>query len=68
MIDIKLELERIKKRQNELNKLIDGQKKKMSIPNYETKVPQNVRNENAEKLAGYEREFIEIENSSKDFT
>lgn len=57
LIDIKLELERIKKRQNELTKLMDGLKKKINIPGYNEKVPESVRNDNAEKLGGYEREF-----------
>ncbi len=59
LIDVKLEIQRLKKRENELNKLMEGLKKKMSIPNYETKVPENVRNENAEKYSTYEREHIE---------
>lgn len=66
LIDVKLEIERLKKRQNELTKFIDGQKKKMTTPNYETKVPESVRNENSEKLATYEREFQEIGKSQKD--
>jgi hypothetical protein len=48
--------------------LIDGIKKKTSIPNYETKVPENVRNETAEKLNGYLREFSENEKSIGDLT
>lgn len=46
LIDIKLETERVKKRNSELLKYAEGIKKKMSIPNYETKVPANVRTEN----------------------
>lgn len=68
LIDIKLEIARITKRQNELNKLMDGLKKKMSIPKYEERVPENVRNENAEKFANYEREFKEIEKSKSDLS
>ena len=63
---MKLEIERIKKKQNELTKFIDGQKKKMAAPNYETFVPEAVRNENAKKLAGYEREFAENTKSQSD--
>jgi valyl-tRNA synthetase len=59
LIDIKLEIERINKRQNELTKLMDAMKKKINIPNYETKVPETVRAENAEKLGNYDREFGE---------
>jgi valyl-tRNA synthetase len=43
LVDIKLEIERVKKRNAELNKYIEGMNKKISIPNYETKVPANVR-------------------------
>lgn len=35
LIDIKLEIDRLKKRQAELQKLIDDIKKKTSVPNYE---------------------------------
>lgn len=57
LIDIKLELERIKKRQNELTKLMEGVKKKMNMPGYNEKVPENVRNDNIEKIGGYEKEY-----------
>ena len=66
LIDIKLELERIKKRQNELTRLMEGQKKKMSIPNYEAKVPESVRNENSDKYNGYELEHQANENGQKE--
>ena len=61
LVDFKLELERIMKRMTQLTKLMDVLKKKMSIPNYEDKVPEAVRNDNSEKLGGYEREFSELE-------
>ena len=38
----------------------------MATPNYETFVPEAVRNENAKKLAGYEREFAENTKSQSD--
>ncbi len=38
----------------------------MAVPNYESKVPESVRTENSEKLAIYEREFLENEKSQKD--
>lgn len=38
-------------------------KKKINIPNYETKVPEQVRKDNAEKLNNYEREFESNEKS-----
>ena len=45
---------------------MEGLKKKMSIPNYDTKVPESVRNENAEKYSTYEKEFAGTQNSQKE--
>lgn len=45
---------------------MDGLKKKMNVPGYEAKVPENVRNENQEKFNGYQREFTENEKSQSD--
>ena len=63
LIDIKLEIDRLKKRQNELQKYIDDVKKKTSIPNYDTKVPESVKAENAKKIATYETEYAENQKS-----
>ena len=63
LIDIKLEIERLKKRQNELKKFMDDQQKKMNVPNYETKVPESVRSENTKKFNTYETEFNENQKS-----
>lgn len=51
------------KRQKELDNMTEKQKQKMSIKDYETKVPENVRKENDEKLLGYERENSRIGDS-----
>lgn len=59
LIDIKLETNRIEKRVKELETLKTNLNKKMTIPNYETKVPQNVRDENTEKMRGYDNEISE---------
>lgn len=59
LIDIKLEIDRLKKRQAELQKLLDDIKKKVSVANYEERVPENVRSENAKKIATYETEHAE---------
>ncbi len=40
----------------------------MSIPNYETKVPENVRKENAEKLKTYETELKANEKSTQELS
>ena len=59
LIDISLEVQRIEKKQVQLQKLLDGIVKKMSIADYETKVPEKVKAENLEKKKGYEREIEE---------
>ena len=66
LIDVKLEIQRITKRQNELTKLMDGLKKKMNVPGYEQKVPEAVRKENQDKFDTYNREFTENEKSQAD--
>lgn len=60
-IDIKVEMNRLEKRQGQLNGLFEGQKKKMTIPNYETKVPEKVRLTNQTKLDEYTNEIAELE-------
>lgn len=59
LIDIKLETARIEKRIKELDNFKAGMVKKMSIPNYETKVPESIRNDNTEKVQGYDFEIAE---------
>jgi valyl-tRNA synthetase len=68
LIDIKLEIDRVKKRNAELTKYIDGLNKKTSIPNYEAKVPANVRQENSDKLNTYKTEFEANEKSVQELT
>lgn len=60
LIDISLEVARINKRVKQLEDLRSKQQQKMSIPDYMTKVPEKVRNENTEKLAGYDNELAEV--------
>lgn len=43
LIDMKLETARIDKRIKEIETLKAGMMKKMTIPNYETKVPESIR-------------------------
>ena len=59
LIDIKLEIDRLKKRQAEIKKYMDDLSKKMSFPGYEAKVPEAVRAENTRKMNGYEAEYNE---------
>ena len=63
LIDIKLEIDRLKKRQAEIQKYMDDLKKKTSIPNYDQKVPEAVKAENAKKMATYETEYSENQKS-----
>lgn len=59
LIDIKLEIGRINKRTKQLEDLKGKLVQKITMPGYETKVPPNVRAENDEKVAGYDREISE---------
>lgn len=59
LIDIKLETDRINKRIKEIEKLKEGMVKKMSIPNYATKVPESIQKDNTEKVQGYDFEIAE---------
>lgn len=52
LVDAERELEKFKARLKGVNDELAKLKKAMSIPNYETKVPENVRQQNDEKLAG----------------
>ena len=57
VIDIKLEIERVGKRNAQLDKLREGIQKKIDMKGYEKKVPEAVRNENIEKLKNYQTEI-----------
>lgn len=57
LIDIKLEMARITKRLKQLEDLASKLQQKMSIPDYEDKVPLKIRNDNDAKLAGYRSEI-----------
>lgn len=59
LIDIKLEIGRINKRVKQLEDFKSKLHQKMNIPNYDTKVPANVKQENTDKMAGYDIELQE---------
>lgn len=61
LIDIKLEVGRVQKQQAKLQDWMDKLQKKMSIPQYEEKVKESVRQENSDKMAGFQKEFAENE-------
>ena len=64
LIDIKLEIQRLEKRNGELNKLIEALQKKMK--NYSEKVPQDIRDEDKNKFDTYSSELQFVVESIKD--
>lgn len=52
-IDATKEVTKLEKQLADMRRLIEASKKKMTIPNYETKVPEAVRLTNTEKLDSY---------------
>lgn len=59
-IDVIKEVAKLEKQQQGLLKQIEGTKKKMAIPNYETKVPVEVRQANTEKLETLEAQATQL--------
>lgn len=57
IVDIKLEIERVNKRNTQLSGLIEKLQQKINMKGYDKKVPEAVRNENLEKLKSYETEI-----------
>lgn len=60
LVNIEDEIARIAKRVTQLEDFKAKMVKKMSIPNYEEKVPEKVRTENDEKMKTYEVELEEL--------
>eukprot|EP00743_Colponemidia_sp_Colp-15_P000988 GILK01001092.1.p1 GENE.GILK01001092.1~~GILK01001092.1.p1 ORF type:complete len:1074 (+),score=191.88 GILK01001092.1:330-3224(+) len=63
MVDIGAETAKLNKKKGEVQKLLDSYKKQMSIPNYETKVPANVRENNQKKWDERAKELEAIDNA-----
>ncbi|KPI87024.1 putative Valyl-tRNA synthetase [Leptomonas seymouri] len=59
-IDADKEVAKLEKQLAGLTKQIEGTKKKMSIPNYETKVPEEIRLANTEKLHTLEMQETQL--------
>jgi valyl-tRNA synthetase len=59
-IDVEKEVAKLEKQLAGLTKQIEGTKKKMSIPNYETKVPEEIRAANTEKLHTLETQEAQL--------
>lgn len=64
-LKLDVEIERLKKKLAENDNFITNLKKKMSIPNYEQKVPAEIRKSNDEKLEEYLIEKTKLEQSLK---
>jgi len=66
-INIRAEITRLEKKIEENNKFIDGIKKKTSAADYETKVPEKVKKQNAEKLEGYTNDNAKLNEALDNF-
>jgi len=66
LIDIKLEMERVAKRNTQLQGLKEKLEQKMNMKGYEKKVPEAVQKENLDKLKGYETEINQNIKGSED--
>mmetsp|Transcript_45243 Transcript_45243/g.60039 ORF Transcript_45243/g.60039 Transcript_45243/m.60039 type:complete len:120 (-) Transcript_45243:156-515(-) len=64
LIDIKLELKRIAKRAKQLSDLKEKLEKKMSAASYQERVPENVRKQDGDKLAGYVTELETLDSQT----
>lgn len=59
-IDVEKEISKLEKQIAGIGKQIEGTTKKMSIPNYEVKVPEDIRKANSDKLAGLEGQMSQL--------
>ena len=59
-IDVSKEIAKLQKNSDGLRKQLEGLQKKVSIPNYETKVPENVRKLNAEKAESLSAQLQQV--------
>lgn len=62
-LKIDVELQRLKKKIAENENFITNLKKKMSIPDYENKVPEEIRKSNKEKMEELLIEKVKLEES-----
>jgi valyl-tRNA synthetase len=68
LIDIDLELARIQKRSSQLTDLMDKLTKKMAAPSYTERVPEKVRQQDSEKVTGYENELATLASQTANLT
>jgi len=64
---VRAEITRLEKKIEENNKFIDGIKKKTSAADYDTKVPEKVKKQNAEKLEGYTNDNAKLNEALENF-
>lgn len=57
LLDVEVEIARLNKELERIEPFLESYRRKIAVPDYETKVPENVRATNAEKLAAYEMEY-----------
>lgn len=61
LVDFASEIKKLTKKKGKVQEEIDGLLKKMSLANYEEKVPQDVREQNSEKMAAKQKEFADLD-------
>jgi valyl-tRNA synthetase len=57
LLDVEVEIARLNKELERIEPFLESYRRKIAVPDYESKVPENVRATNAEKLAAYETEY-----------
>jgi valyl-tRNA synthetase len=67
MVDYKQEIQRLTKSLKKTSNPMDTLKRKMGADGYEDKVPEDLKKQNAEKLAAYEKEVNEIQDTIANF-
>ena len=60
IIDPSKEVEKVQKKQDLLKNQLEKLRKSMQIKDYETKVPEEVRKSNSEKLSQMETEIVRL--------
>jgi valyl-tRNA synthetase len=67
MVDYTQEIDRLTKSLKKTSNPMETLKRKMAADGYEEKVPEDLKRQNAEKLAAYEKEVSEIEETIANF-
>ncbi|KAG0141697.1 hypothetical protein CROQUDRAFT_673968 [Cronartium quercuum f. sp. fusiforme G11] len=68
ILDLKKEIEKASKRIEAINLSVDKLKKQMQVPEYEIKIPEEVRKSNTEMLSNQKEEIATLERQIHDFT